>query len=77
MGVEQREILFYPMLPNFLRDVSLFEGSQSSPDFHFERTIVKAGNWINDWQTKTKALGLKLVPVSIGPSKISSELACN
>ena len=73
----QRELLFYPVLPNFLQGISLFEGSQSSPAFQFERTGVKASKWNNNWQTKTKALGLKLVPVSVFPSKISSELACN
>jgi hypothetical protein len=77
MGMEQGEVLFYPMLPNFLKGISLFEGSQASPAFHFERTRVKAINWNNNWQMKTKALGLKLAFVPICPSKISSELACN
>ena len=52
----QREILFYPIFPNFLQGISLFEVSQPSPDFHFERTSFKANKGNNNWQTKSIAL---------------------
>jgi hypothetical protein len=38
----KRELIFYPMLSKFLKDNFLFQGSQSSPAFQFERTRVMA-----------------------------------
>jgi hypothetical protein len=81
MGMQQREILLYPMLPNFLKGISFSESSQTWPAFHFERSTDKA-NRCTEWrsnnrQTKTKSTRIETFSSVSLSVKNSSGLAFN